>query len=100
VVGTRRTRCDRLGGPDRVSQHARRRNPQHPVPVLFQKSRPLVIARGRIAHVMRDAIDFDDHPFRETTKVDDVGADRMLSSKLQTLGAKPQLLPQQALRNR
>jgi hypothetical protein len=92
-VGTRCTRGNRLGGTDCVCQHALRGNPQHPEPVLFQKLCARVVPLGPITHVVGNAIDFDDQPFRKAAKVDDIGAERMLPAKLETSGPQPQLLP-------
>jgi hypothetical protein len=100
VVGTRRSRGDGFGSSNGIRQDALRRNPHHPEPVFLQKSCPRIIALRPISHLVSDAIDFDDQPFRKATKVDDVGTDGMLPPKLESTRPQAQLLPQQPLRNR
>jgi hypothetical protein len=85
--GTGHTRSDRFRGCVRIGQNSAGGDPQHPVPVIFQKARAHLVALWPVAHVVDDPVDLDDKPLRHAAEIDDVVADLMLAPELEAVRA-------------
>ena len=94
VEGACHERYDRSGNRIGISQDFGRRNPQHPVPVFFQKLITYRITLRPVRTIVRLAINLDDERRLPIVEIDDVGSDRMLATKLKARLTASQPLPQ------
>ena len=97
VVGAHRPHGDCVGSANRIRQHALRRDPQNPVPVFKQKVGAFHVPSWLVTHVVRNAINFNCKSLRRAKEINDIRADWMLTTELQTIGAQAQSLPQHPL---
>ncbi len=82
VEGGRNERGDRIGDAGYIPENIRCRHPHHLISVLHQKPLPFVVALRSAVGIMDRAVDLDDQSPTYATKIDDIGADRMLAPEL------------------
>ncbi|KQM38875.1 hypothetical protein ASE59_09880 [Sphingomonas sp. Leaf10] len=94
VEGAGHKRRDRVGHRTGIRDHTAGGNPNDAIPLLAQEPQAGFIPRRTIGTVMCFTVDLNDQPRFTAVKVDHIGADRMLATKLRACFAPPQLLPQ------
>jgi hypothetical protein len=93
-------RDDGSSGSCRVGENFFRGDAQNVPSVARQHRVPFVVALWPIAHVMGQAIDFDEQSDLQSGEVRDVPAYGKLLAKLHAAGLAAQLAPQQNFRQR